>query len=69
MERSLTAVNAPELLLGWWKRTHNMRREIKESDWKVPRRLHPLLLERFCECVLAAIEHVKNDNALGFHQR
>jgi hypothetical protein len=27
----------------------NMSREIKEADWKVLRRLHPLALERFCE--------------------
>ena len=46
-----------------------MTREIKESDWKVLRRLHPLALERFCERVLAEIEHVNNDNTLSFHRR
>jgi len=38
-----------------------LTREIKESDGKVLRRLHPLALERFCERVLAEIEHVNND--------
>jgi hypothetical protein len=31
--------------------------------------LHPLALERFCERVLAEIEHVNNDNTLSFHRR
>ena len=46
-----------------------MLRGIKESDWKVLRRLHPLALERFCERVLAEIERVEHDDALSFHQR
>jgi hypothetical protein len=46
-----------------------MPREIKEADWKVLRRLHPLALERFCERVLAEIESVKHDDARSFHQR
>src|ERR1039457_5845962 len=46
-----------------------MPREIKESDWKVLKRLHPLALERFCERVLAEIERAKHDNARSFHQR
>ena len=46
-----------------------MAREIPESDWKVLRRLHPLALERFCERVLAEIEHAKNKNARSSHQR
>jgi hypothetical protein len=47
----------------------HMPREIKEADWKVLRRLHPLALERFCERVLAEIESVKHDDARSFHQR
>jgi len=43
--------------------------EIKESDWKVLRRLHRLALERFCERVLAEIDRVENDNARSCHQR
>src|SRR5437868_5933423 len=47
----------------------NMPREIKEADWKVLRRLHPLALNRFCERVLAEIESVKHDHARSSHQR
>ena len=46
-----------------------MPREIKESDWKILRRLHPLALERFCERVLAEIERVTHENGRSFHQR
>jgi len=42
---------------------------IKEADWKVLRRLHPLALERFCERVLAEIESIRHGNARSFHQR
>jgi hypothetical protein len=38
-------------------------REIKEPDWKVLRRVHPLALERFCELVLAKIDRVPRDGA------
>jgi hypothetical protein len=44
-------------------------REIKEADWKVLRRLHPLALERFCERVLAEIERIEHDDGRSFHQR
>ena len=43
--------------------------EIKESDWKVLRRLHPLSLERFCERVLAEIDRVSRDGAPSHHAR
>jgi hypothetical protein len=43
--------------------------EIKESDWKVLRRLHPHALDRFCERVLGEIDRVKNDNARSSHRR
>ena len=46
-----------------------MPREIKESDWKILRRLHPLALERFCERVLAEIERVTHESGRSFHQR
>jgi hypothetical protein len=46
-----------------------MPREIKEADWKVLRRLHPVALERFCARVLAEVGGVKNDDARNFHQR
>ena len=47
----------------------SMPREIKEADWKVLRRVHPVALERFCARVLAEIGSVKNDDARNFHQR
>ena len=44
-------------------------REIKETDWKVLRRLHPLAVERFCEGVLAEVERVMHNSTDGVHQR
>lgn len=44
-------------------------REIKEPDWKVLRRVHPLALERFCERVLAEIDRVSRDSAKSHHAR
>ena len=43
--------------------------EIKESDWKVLRRLHPLALERFCERVLTQIARVSRNDAKSYHAR
>jgi hypothetical protein len=43
--------------------------EIKEPDWKVLRRVHPLALERFCERVLAELDRVSRDGAKGHHAR
>jgi hypothetical protein len=37
----------------------SLMREIKEPDWKVLRRVHPLALERFCEGVLAEIGRIR----------
>jgi hypothetical protein len=44
-------------------------REIKEPDWKVLRRVHPLALERFCERVLAEIDRVSRDGSTSCHAR
>ncbi len=44
-------------------------REIKEPDWKVLRRVHPLALERFCERVLAEIDRVSRDGVTSHHER
>ncbi|HXM11594.1 MAG TPA: hypothetical protein VN946_16715 [Terriglobales bacterium] len=44
-------------------------REIKEPDWKVLRRVHPLALERFCERVLAEIDRASHDGATSHHAR
>ena len=43
--------------------------EIKEQDWKVLRRVHPLALERFCERVLGELDCVSHDGAKGHHAR
>jgi hypothetical protein len=43
--------------------------EIKEPDWKVLRRVHPLALERFCERVLAEIDRVLRNGAPSPHAR
>jgi hypothetical protein len=44
-------------------------REIKQPDWKVLRRVHPLALERPSERVLAEIDHVSRDGATSHHAR
>lgn len=44
-------------------------REIKESDWKILRQLHSLVLERFCEQILSEVERVNADHTQSFHQR
>lgn len=46
-----------------------MPHEIKEADWKVLRRLHPLALERFCERVLAEIGRIEHSDGRSFHER
>jgi len=46
-----------------------MPHEIKEADWKVLRRLHPLALERFSERVLAEIKAIEHNAAQSFHER
>jgi len=44
-------------------------REIKESDWKILRQLHPEALERFCKEILLEIESINSDSAKSFHRR
>ena len=44
-------------------------REIKETDWKVLRRLHPLAVERFSERVLTEVERVIDNSTESAHQR
>jgi len=46
-----------------------MSREIKESDWKLLRQLHPVALERFSQRILSEIENINADSAKSFHQR
>jgi len=44
-------------------------REIKESDWKVFRKLHPVAVERYCERVLAESESLHRDTSRSAHER
>jgi hypothetical protein len=43
--------------------------EIKESDWKLLRRLHQVALERFCERALADVQSVITDTGAPYHDR
>lgn len=44
-------------------------REIKESDWKVFRQLHPVALERFCRQVLEESERLHADTSQSAYER
>jgi hypothetical protein len=44
-----------------------MAREIKESDWRVFRRLHRIALERFCQRVIEEVQSVTSLCANGYH--
>jgi hypothetical protein len=44
-----------------------MATEIKESDWKLLRRLHQIALERFCERVLKEVRAAAADHTDGYH--
>jgi len=46
-----------------------MPREIKESDWKIFRRLHPVALERFCQRVIAEINQTTSNSTGDHHKR
>lgn len=46
-----------------------MPREIKESDWKLLKQLHPVALERFSQRILSEIGSINAESAKGFHQR
>lgn len=46
-----------------------MPREIKESDWKLFRQLHPVALERFSQRILSEIGSINAESAKSFHQR
>jgi len=43
--------------------------EIKESDWKLLRRLHRVALERFCRHVIEEISAATSDRADDYHER
>jgi hypothetical protein len=44
-----------------------MAREIKESDWKLFRRLHGIALERFCQRVIEEVRSATSSSANGYH--
>jgi len=46
-----------------------MVREIKESDWKLFRRLHAVALERFCHQVIEEINHTTSNCTGDYHKR
>ena len=48
---------------------HYSAREIKESDWKLFRRLHEVALERFCQRVIAEINQATSNCAGDYHKR
>ena len=41
--------------------------EIKESDWKVFRRLHKIALDRYCERVLKEVQAMLTEQTVGYH--
>lgn len=47
----------------------NVKREIRESDWKVLRRAHPRALERFSERVLGEVETLIHNSDHTHHER
>jgi hypothetical protein len=40
-------------------------REIRESDWKLLRKVHPEALERFCKQILTEVKRINSDGAKG----
>jgi hypothetical protein len=46
-----------------------MAHEVKESDWKIFRRLHQVALERFCQRVIKEINHATSNCNENYHQR
>ena len=46
-----------------------MSLEIKESDWKLFRRLHPVALERFCQQVIEDVNQATSNCTGNYHKR
>ena len=46
-----------------------MAREIKESDWKLLRRLHSVALERFCQQVIEEVNQATSSCTGDYHKR
>jgi hypothetical protein len=43
--------------------------DIKESDWKVLRKIHKEALERFCKQTLSEVKRTNSDSTKSYHQR
>ena len=46
-----------------------MGTDIRESDWKVFREIHPAVLARFCDRILSEVTRLANDTSTGSHER
>ena len=46
-----------------------MSRDIRESDWKILKQLHPIALERFCQRVFQEVDGITSEASETFHQR
>ena len=46
-----------------------MSRDIRESDWKVFKQLHPIAVQRYCERFLKNVERVVADGSKTPHDR
>jgi hypothetical protein len=46
-----------------------MAASIPESDWKVFRRIHPIVLARFCDRILSEVTRLANDTTTSSHER
>ena len=46
-----------------------MSRQIRESDWKVFRQVHPVAVNRFCEQVLSEILSIASDSTKTPYER
>ena len=44
-------------------------RDIRESDWKIFKRLRAIALERFCERILGEIARISSDDGKSKHER
>jgi len=44
-----------------------MTREIKEADWKLFRKLHPIAVERFCQRIIEDVRSATSSRVDGYH--
>jgi hypothetical protein len=47
----------------------SMGKDIRESDWKVFREIHPAVLARFCDRILSEVTRLANDCSTSSHER